>query len=148
MAVPTELWIASGSAPFTKWTNAAKLRRTYDADVRGYVVELPPVTAGTPKPSLSGACGAWLRALAQASIHSHTSPFACLAPSVALPHPVLVLQLCAPAGTSVSLELTCVGDKAVGQRLSLHFSPSVAVSPTQVACAAGWPSPRRSQRPR
>lgn len=75
MAVPTELWIASGSAPFTKWTNAAKLRRTYDADVRGYVVELPPVTAGTPKPSLSGACGVWLRALAQASIHSHTSPF-------------------------------------------------------------------------
>ena len=55
MAVPTELWTASGSAPFTKWTNATKLRRTYDADVRGYVVELPPVTAGAPKPSLNGA---------------------------------------------------------------------------------------------
>lgn len=54
-AVPTEVWTAAGSAPLSKWDNATKLRRSFDADVRGYVVEFSSLAAGACRPSLNGA---------------------------------------------------------------------------------------------
>jgi len=55
-----EVWTAAGSSPLSKWQNATKLRRSYDAEVRGYVVELSSLAGSSPKPSLNGARWLWL----------------------------------------------------------------------------------------
>jgi hypothetical protein len=51
----TEVWSASGNeTKLAAWENGRALRRVFDAEVRGFVAELPP-GGGPPRPALQGA---------------------------------------------------------------------------------------------
>lgn len=54
-AESVEVWTPTGSDPTGKWEHGKALKKSFDKDVRGYVVELPPQLGAAPKPVLHGA---------------------------------------------------------------------------------------------
>lgn len=94
-----EVWTAAGSDPLAAWENAKPLRRVFDKDVKGYVVELAHAVGTSAKPPTlkgeSGGCELLLRPCALTRV-TH---------AVALLLPVLVLQVCVPASAVLSFEL-------------------------------------------
>jgi hypothetical protein len=106
----SEVWTPQGNDPLTAWEGSRSLKRVFDAEVRGYVAELPQ--GGPPRPCLHGACR-----FPSPRFPGRPWVFACLAAvarpgrltrrrgAVALVHPVLVLQVNVPAAAVLSFEL-------------------------------------------
>jgi hypothetical protein len=107
----TEVWSASGNeTKLAAWENGRALRRVFDAEVRGFVAELPP-GGGPPRPALQGA-GALAPCLRLLAALACSSP-GCRRPAgltrprvaVAVVHPVLVMQVSVAAAAVLSFEL-------------------------------------------